>query len=77
MTDSEGDSSMSRARLLHAHQPARRRQVRWVVPMLALLAAATLTTLVVQYRVSDQTVGTAFPKRRGRVHVVHEYVNAR
>ena len=51
---------MSRARLLHAHQPARRRQVRWVVPMLALLAAATLTTLAVQYRVSDQTVGTEF-----------------
>src|SRR5438093_230137 len=49
-----------RARLLHAHQPARRRQVRWVVPMLALLAAATLATLAVQYRVSDQTVGTEF-----------------
>ena len=25
----------------------------------------------------DQTVGTAFPKRRARVHVVHEYENAR
>ena len=24
----------------------------------------------------DQTVGTSFPKRRGRVHVVHEYANA-
>ena len=24
----------------------------------------------------DQTVGTVFPKRRARVHVVHEYVNA-
>ncbi len=51
---------MPRARLLHAHEAARRRQVRWVVPMLALLAAATLTTLAVQYRVSDQTVGTEF-----------------
>lgn len=25
----------------------------------------------------DQTVGAAFPARRGRVHVVHEYANAR
>ena len=25
----------------------------------------------------DQTVGAAFPKRQARVHVVHEYVNAR
>ena len=24
----------------------------------------------------DQTVGDAFPGRRGKVHVVHEYVNA-
>jgi methyl-accepting chemotaxis protein len=51
---------MQRARVLHANQPARRRQLRWVVPMLALLAAATLATLVVQYRVSDQTVGNEF-----------------
>jgi hypothetical protein len=25
----------------------------------------------------DMTVGDAFPKRRARVHVVHEYANAR
>ena len=25
----------------------------------------------------DLTVGAAFPKRRARVHVVHEYANAR
>lgn len=25
----------------------------------------------------DQTVGDAFPTRRARVHVVHEYANAR
>ncbi len=51
---------MPRARVLHATEPARRRQLRWVVPMLALLTAAVLTTLAVQYRVSNQEVGTEF-----------------
>lgn len=51
---------MQRTRLLHPHRPDRARQLRWVVPMLALLLGAALATLVVQYRVSDQAVGSEF-----------------
>jgi len=46
--------------LLH-HQPEHRaRQLRWVVPLGALLLVAVLATLAIQYRVSDQAVGTEF-----------------
>src|SRR5262249_15393175 len=48
--------------LLHFHPRHRRRQLRWVVPLAARLALATLATLAVQYKVSDQAVGTEFFK---------------
>jgi len=51
---------MRRTRFLHPHRPNRTRQLRWVVPMLALLLGAALATLVVQYRLSDQAVGSEF-----------------
>jgi methyl-accepting chemotaxis protein len=34
--------------------------MRWVLPVVALVLAATLGTLAVQYRVSDQAIGTEF-----------------
>jgi methyl-accepting chemotaxis protein len=46
--------------LLHRHSTHRTRQLRWAVPLVALLLLAVLTTLAVQYRVSDQAVGTEF-----------------
>jgi methyl-accepting chemotaxis protein len=46
--------------LIHHHPRHRARQLRWVVPTAALLLFATLAVLVVQYRVSDQAVGTEF-----------------
>ena len=46
--------------LLHYHPEHRARQLRWVLPVALLLLAATLATLAVQYRVSDQAVGTEF-----------------
>jgi len=46
--------------LLHSHSRHRTRQLRWVVPLVVLLLVAVLTTLAVQYRVSDQAVGTEF-----------------
>jgi methyl-accepting chemotaxis protein len=46
--------------LLHPHRAHRARQLRWVVPLAALLFAAAAATLLVQYRVSDQAVGTEF-----------------
>jgi methyl-accepting chemotaxis protein len=51
---------MAPSRFLHHHRAHRARQLRWVAPMLALLLAAALVTLAVQYRVSDQAVGTEF-----------------
>jgi methyl-accepting chemotaxis protein len=46
--------------LLH-HQPGHRaRQLRWVVPSVALVIVAVLTTLAVQYRVSNEAVSTEF-----------------
>ena len=51
---------MPRARFFHSHRPHRTRQLRWVVPMLGLLLGAVLATLLVQYRVSDQAVGSEF-----------------
>ena len=46
--------------LLHPHRAHRARQVRWVLPLAALLFTAAVATLLVQYRVSDQAVGTEF-----------------
>src|SRR5258706_16368517 len=46
--------------LLHRHSTHRARQLRWVIPLVALLVAAVFATLAVQYRVSDQAVGTEF-----------------
>ena len=51
---------MPRFRLLHHHPGHRARQLRWVVPAGAMLLGAVLVTLAVQYRVSDQAVGTEF-----------------
>jgi methyl-accepting chemotaxis protein len=46
--------------LLHHHPRHRARQLRWVLPVVALLLLAGLATLAVQYRVSDQAVSTEF-----------------
>jgi methyl-accepting chemotaxis protein len=46
--------------LLHHHPRYRKRQLRWVVPTVTLLLAATLAGLAIQYRVSDQAVGAEF-----------------
>jgi methyl-accepting chemotaxis protein len=51
---------MALSGLLHRHSRHRARQLRWVVPLVSLMLVAVLTTLVVQYRVSDQAVGTEF-----------------
>lgn len=51
---------MRRARFLHRHRSARTRQVRWVLPLLLLLVGAAVATLLAQYRVSDQAVGSEF-----------------
>ncbi len=48
------------AGFLHSHPGHRARQVRWVVPLAAMLTLAVLVTLAVQYQVSDQAVGTEF-----------------
>ena len=45
---------------LHPHRAQRARQLRWVLPLAALLFTAAAATLLVQYRVSDQAVGTEF-----------------
>src|SRR5256885_1370309 len=59
-TRPRGGHSMPRSRFLHHHAPDRARQLRWVVPLLALLLGAALATLAVQYRLSDRAVGTEF-----------------
>jgi methyl-accepting chemotaxis protein len=46
--------------LLHRHPRHRARQLRWVLPVVMLVLVATLTTLAVQYHVSDQAIGTEF-----------------
>jgi methyl-accepting chemotaxis protein len=46
--------------LMHHHPRHRARQLRWVVPTVALLLVATLVGLTIQYRVSDQAVGAEF-----------------
>lgn len=51
---------MTRFRLLHHHAADRGRQLRWVLPLTALLLGAALTVLVVAYRLSDRAVATEF-----------------
>src|SRR5438046_2777166 len=46
--------------LLHHHPGHRARQLRWVLPLLALVLVAVLATLAVQYQVSNQSVGREF-----------------
>ena len=46
--------------LFHHHPRHRARQMRWVLPVVALVLLAGLGTLAVQYRVSDQAVSTEF-----------------
>jgi len=46
--------------LLHHHPGHRARQLRWVLPLVALVLVAVLATLAVQYQVSNQSVGREF-----------------
>ena len=46
--------------LLHHHARHRARQLRWVVPAVGLLLAASLAALLLQYQLSDQAVSTEF-----------------
>src|SRR2546426_2378420 len=46
--------------LLHHHPEHRARQLRWVLPLVALVLVAVLATLAVQYQVSNQNVGREF-----------------
>lgn len=46
--------------LVHHHPRHRARQLRWVAPIVILVLIATLATLAVQYRVSNQAVSTEF-----------------
>src|SRR5271156_778709 len=46
--------------LLHRHPRHSARQLRWVLPIVILVFLATVGTLVVQYQVSSQAVGTEF-----------------
>jgi methyl-accepting chemotaxis protein len=51
---------MSWSGLVHHHPHHRARQMRWVIPIVVLVLAATLGTLVVQYLVSNQAVSAEF-----------------
>ena len=51
---------MTRSPLLHHHARDRGRQLRWVLPLVALLVAAVLATAFVQFRMSDQAVSAEF-----------------
>jgi len=55
-------------RLLHHHRTHRRRQLRWVLPAVGALFLVAVVTLVVQYRVSDQAVGTEFFRAHKTIH---------
>jgi methyl-accepting chemotaxis protein len=46
--------------LVHHHPRHRARQLRWVLPIMMLVLLATVGTLIVQYQVSNQAVGTEF-----------------
>jgi methyl-accepting chemotaxis protein len=51
---------MSLSGFIHHDPTHQRRQLRWVLPPAALLLATVLATLAVQYRISNQAVGTEF-----------------
>lgn len=51
---------MTRSRLLHHHSPDRQRQLRWIVPLLALLAGTVAIVLLVEYLMADRAVSTEF-----------------
>ena len=51
---------MTRSRFLHQHAVDRRRQLRWVLPLLAVLIGTVLAVLVTQYRMDDQAVSAEF-----------------
>jgi len=59
---------MGRFGLLHSHPGHRARQLRWVVPLAALLIIAVGATLAVQYRVSSQEIGTEFFRAHKTIH---------
>jgi methyl-accepting chemotaxis protein len=51
---------MGRFGLLHSHPGHRARQLRWVLPLAAVLLLAVAATLAIQYRVSSQAIGSEF-----------------
>ncbi len=53
---------MTALRLLHHHHHHRSRQLRWVVPLVALVLGVTLGALWLTYSLDDQAVGTEFFK---------------
>jgi len=53
---------------LHSHPGHRARQLRWVLPLAALLLLAVAATLAVQYRVSSQAIGNEFFRAHKTIH---------
>ncbi len=54
--------------MLHEHPVHRARQLRWVLPLLALLLGATLLTLAVQYALSQHDVEAEFFRAHKTIH---------
>jgi methyl-accepting chemotaxis protein len=54
--------------MLHDHPVHRSRQLRWVLPLLALLLGAVFVTLAVQYFVSGRDVETEFFRAHKTIH---------
>ena len=54
--------------MLHDHPVHRSRQLRWVLPLLALLLGAVVLVLVVQYRVSGHDVESEFFRAHKTIH---------
>lgn len=59
---------MTAYRLLHSHPAHRSRQLRWVAPLVILLAAAAAATLWLEFHLDDQAVGTEFFKAHKTIH---------
>ena len=53
-------SDETRMTFLHHRRLHRGRQLRWVLPLAGLLFVAAAATLLVQYQLSDEAVGTEF-----------------
>jgi len=53
-------SEETRMTFLHHRRLHRGRQLRWVLPLAGLLFVAAAATLLVQYQLSDEAVGTEF-----------------